>query len=371
MRLIAFAFVFLVLAASASLAGGLEITEMRASIEYSRPYIYDMPYTEVSDKDKANKIVFSPVVNGSRLNVDVLPGSNITFTLFVENTLEANGPEIRGIFAAITLEEINDWADLFAETSEFQLYPGENERIDLKFEIPLDVEERVYDVSIEVEGRAQNRTPYDAVANLELEMKKERQDIRITKFMLDPWILSCNRMANLTVQIRNLGARSEDVVALEFKSAAIGVNSVDKDIFLDTFESSEEESSHTKTLIIELPPFFRAGKYPILVNLYWKNFILFDRKTADLVVMDCGASAEPEPEQEKEPEKKKTEMKAAQQEEEKSAQREEEKAPEQLTTSVEKSFLKNSHLFIVILVNGFIIFVLSILIIVAYLRSLK
>lgn len=370
MRLIAFAFMFLVLAASASLAGGLEITEMRASIEYSEPYIYKEPYTRISDREKTNKIVFSPVVDGSRINVDVLPGSNITFTLFVENTLESSGPQIRDIVAAITLEEISHGADLFAETSEFQLDPGENERIDLKFEIPFDVEERIYDVGIEIEGRAQNQTPYDAAASLELEMKKERHDIRITKVLLDPVILSCDRKADLTVQIKNLGARSEEVVALEFLSSAIGVNSVDQDILLDTLESNEGGSSYTKTLSIELPSFLRAGKYPILVNLYWKNFILFDQKMADLAVIDCDANTEHKPEPEQEKELVEEESKAARLEEEKSVQPGEEKMPEQFAATAEKSYL-NSPLFLVVLANGFIILVLGIVIVAAYLRSVK
>ena len=107
--------------------------------------------------------------------------------------------------------------------------------------------------------------------------------------------------AKLTAEAMNLGSNTENEVALEFKAASIGINSYDKDVSLESSdEASEEEKTYTKTLNIEVPSFFRAGTFPILVSLYWKNFILFDQKTVDLVVKDCvsGAKTTEEPKQE-------------------------------------------------------------------------
>ena len=58
-------------------------------------------------------------------------------------------------------------------------------------------------------------------------------------------------------------------------------------------EASEEEKTYRKTLNIEVPEFFTAGRYPVLVNLYWKNFVLFDKKTTELVVRDCNPTEKP------------------------------------------------------------------------------
>jgi hypothetical protein len=122
-------------------------------------------------------------------------------------------------------------------------------------------------------------------------VKKQSHDIRISKILLSPGIVDCDRKARLTAEIVNAGSNTENQVALEFKSSNLGVNSYDKDISLQSSdEASVEDKTYAKTLNIEVPSFFTAGQYPIFVNLYWKNFVLFDQKTADLVVRDCDAA---------------------------------------------------------------------------------
>ena len=340
------------------LAAGLQITEMDVNVDYDEAYTY-----RVENRDRIDSTTVS-LTNNSKIDADILPGSNVTFTVRVENSLPANGNDIRGTFVRITIEDIDDGADLEEESVDFDLEPGDDERADVRFGIPLDVDAGTYNVIVEAEGEDKNDTFHKTKLNLKLEVKKQSHDIRITKVTLIPSFVDCSRKAKLTAQAMNLGSNLENQVALEFRAAGLGINSYDKDISLESSdEASEEEKTYTKTLNIEVPDFFRAGTFPILVSLYWKNFVLFDQKTVDLVVKDC--VSKPVAVQE-EKENKSEEVVVIQ------PGAKEEKPQEQskdIITSTREVSLLSSPLFLSAILGGFAAVVLIILaVIVGYLK---
>lgn len=281
---------FMLLTAPISLAKGLEITEIDAYVDYDEAYTYRIEH--VGRKNSASV----PVTNNSKIDADVLPGSNVTFTIRIENTFQGEDPKLRGVFATVTIEEIDDGADLVEESLDFNLEPGNDERFDVRFEVPLDVEAGTYNVIISADGEDRNESQYSAEINLRLEVKKQNHDIRLTKALLNPSIIDCDRKAKLTAEITNAGSNPENQVALEFISGDIGISSIDKEILLEASnEASEDEKTYTKTMSIDVPRSVKAGNYPIFINLYWKSIALFDQKIAELVVRDCGSALyEPE-----------------------------------------------------------------------------
>lgn len=358
MRLIIFALACMFLIASPALARGLEITEIDVNVDYDEAYTY-----RIEDRDRIDSASV-PVANGTRIGVDVLPGSNVTFTVRVENTFQGEDPDLRGIFARVAIEEIDDGADLEEESIDFDLEPGNDERVDVKFPIPLDVDSGTYNVIMEVEGEDRNETPYSTELNLELEVKKQSHDIRITRVLLNPNTIDCDRKTRLVAEVTNAGSNFENEVALEFKSGNLGINSFDKDISLESSdEASEEEKMYTKTLNIEVPSFLRAGTYPIFISLYWKNFVLFDQKTADLIVKDCTSSAA-KPQSEK----------SANEEEAVTIIQPEEDAKEQaedLITSTQESSILDSPIALPMLLGVPLIALLAVFAVLGYLRTGK
>ena len=360
MRLFALIFLFMILVAPASLAAGLQITEIDANVDYDEAYTYRV---ENRDRIDSNSV---PVANGTRIGVDVLPGSNLTLTLRIENTFQGEDPELRGIFARVTIEEIDDGADLEEDSIDFDLEPGNDERVDVRFPIPLDVDAGLYNAIIEVEGEDRNETLYRTEMNLKLEVKKQSHDIRITRVLINPSVIDCDRKSKLTAEIANAGSNLENEVALEFKSGNLGINSFDKDISLESSdEASEEEKMYTKTLNIEVPSFLRTGTYPIFINLYWKNFVLFDQKTADLVVRDC-ASGEmpktPKPEEANGGE----EVEVIQ-----PADETQESQGEEQVTATEEIPLLNGPVFVPVALGAFVIIVLAVVVVFGYLKAGK
>ena len=360
MKLVVFSLALIILLAVTTIAAGLEITEIDAHVDYDEAYTY-----RVENRDRKDSTTI-PAANNSKIDIDILPGSNVTFTVRVENTFQGEDPDLRGVFATITIKDIDDGADLDEQSIDFDLEPGDDERVDIKFPMPLDVDSGTYDVILEAEGEDRNETAYRTKVNLKLEVKKQSHDIRITKILLNPSIVDCSRKTKLTAEIINAGSNAENQVALEFKSSALGINSFDRDISLESSdEASEEEKTHTKTLNIEVPSFFNAGTYPILVNLYWKNFVLFDQKTADLVVKDCVASStnvKPKVETKKEQES----VTVVQPKEEVN----EETSKELVTTTEEVSILK-SPILLSMFFGGIVIIALAVLVVFGYLKKIE
>ena len=286
MKIIVLSFIFLLLIAATSFAKGLEINQIDARVDYDEAYVY-----RLEQQEQQTRLNYAAVnlANNSKVNVEVLPGSNVTFGIRVENTFQGtDDPKIRNVEVTATIEGIEGGEDLEEKSQDFDLEPGNDYRSDIKLNIPVDFESGTHNVKIKAEGEGRNGTSYITELKLKLDIRRQSHDIRITKVSLTPNIVDCSRKTKLTAEIMNAGSNTENEIALEFKSASLGVNSYDKDIFLDASNEADDQTKrHTKSLIIEAPSFFKSGTYPVVVNLYWKNFVLFDRKTADLTVRDC------------------------------------------------------------------------------------
>lgn len=363
MKLIIFTLLILILVAASALAQGLEITEIEVHVDYDEAYTYRIENRERIDSTSV------PVANNSKIDVDILPGSNVTFTVRVENTFQGEKPVIKGTFVAITIEDIDDGADLDGESLDFDLEPGDDYRYDVKFYIPLDVDAGTYNTIIEAEGDDKNGTLYRTeLSNLKFEVKKQSHDIRITKVLLSPSVVDCDRKAKLTAEIANVGSNPENEITLEFKAISLGINSFDKDISLQSSEeASDEEKMHTKSLNIEIPSFLRPGTYQILINLYWKNFVLFDQKTAELVVKDCITGATAAKTEQKEEKEEAGPVTVIQPEE-----KIKEQIPrEELITATQEISVLEYPILISVFLGGIIIVILFVLVVVGYAKKAK
>lgn len=373
MKLIIFMLVFAVLLSSISLASGLEITEIDVNVDYDEAYTY-----RIENRDRIDSASV-PASNNTKIGVDVLPGSNVTFTVRVENTFSGEDPAIRGVFTRIVIEEIDDGADLEADSLDFDLEPGDDMREDVKFSIPLDVDEGTYNVVMEAEGDGKNGTSYATELNLKLEVKKQSHDIRITRADLSPSFVDCNRKAQITADVTNVGSNPESELALEFRSTALGINSYDKNIFLESSnEASDEDIMHTKTLSIEAPSFLKAGKFQILVNLYWKNIVLFDQKSIDLVVRDCAAGGTPTAVPDEEPiepeiivEEQPEETAEDDQPEETGESAIQPQQDDDMIIATKEVSVLNSPLLLAVFLGGFAVMILFLLVILQYSRVKK
>lgn len=290
MRLITFALVFAVLLAVSSFADGLEITKLDARVDYD----YSTAY-RLEQENRMTRIDYAPVPlqDDSRINVQVYPGANLTFILTVENTFKDDTQSLRDMVAAITIEGRHG-RKLKELSRSFYLDAGTQEKTDIKFNVPFDIDSGLTNVLVEVQGMGKNHTPYITGLRLKLDILKLSHDIRISKVSLEPGVVGCKREMQLSAEIVNAGSSAENGIALEFKSPGLGINSYEKNLSLSSSADNIDLGiTHEKTVSVNVPSFFEPGTYPIFVNLYWETYILFDQKTVYLAVEDCAARAKP------------------------------------------------------------------------------
>jgi len=237
------------------------------------------------------------VNNGERVDFgddddEIGPGDEIEFRVNLENTFTSSEDiDIEDITVTITIEEIDDGEDIDEESDEFDLDPGETERVIVPFKIKLEVEEQIYDVLIEVEGVDDEGTSHEIVWNLKISINKDRRDIIIRKASLTQNTLSCSRETRLNIEVLNIGTKIEDDVKVEVLNDDIGLNFVEDDIELD-IEPFEDDDEYDKSILIKVDNNVAAGNYPITVNAYITGGALFATETVNLEVKACGTSEE-------------------------------------------------------------------------------
>ena len=355
MKVIAFSFMFMVLLAAAALADGLKITRIDARVDYDNAYIYRLEQAESLTR---KNYALVPLTENSNIAVDVYPGSNLTFTITLENTFNGDTPEIRNIYTKVTIEgKGKEGADVQEKSTYFSIDAGNDIKADIKLYIPFDVESGPHKVTIIAQGVG-NHTVFETSISLRLDIKKLGHDLRISKVSLEPSVVSCTRKTKITAVIANAGSNSEDNAALEFKATWLGFDSYDTGIFLSASNDDPDLIKHSKTAVIEVPVFFAAGNYPITVNLFWKNFIVFDQRTLYLTVKDCGITNKTNP-------KNETNQTIV------TPPREDTNIPSS-PSAIESSSILNSPMFLFILLgNGIFMTVIAVLVIFGFLRRSK
>ena len=141
--------------------------------------------------------------------------------------------KIKDIDVEITIEDIDDGDDLAEDADEFDIKPEKNKDVIIEFDIPLEVDEDIYDVIINIEGKDENGTTHAIIWGLELEVEKESHEIRIIRAALTPSTIRCQRQISINTEIINTGLDDEDDVTLEATSADLGISSLTADIELD------------------------------------------------------------------------------------------------------------------------------------------
>jgi len=237
--------------------------------------------------------------NGDKIGEEAKPGSKVDFEVEVENLFTREEDlEINDILVEITIEEIDDGDDLEEEAKEFDLKQGKDDKVEISFDIPLDVDEDTYNVIIRAEGDDENETNHEATFELQLEVEKETHEIRIMRADLTPSTIKCQRDISINTEIINTGSEDEDDVTLKIINNDLSINSLATNIEL---EEGTEDNKFTKVVTQSISDNTRSGIYPITVNAYFDGE-LSESETVDLTVEKCVPAQEISEEEKEGPE---------------------------------------------------------------------
>lgn len=227
----------------------------------------------------------SNIGDNERIGREAKPESSLEFKITVKNNfLESENIDIEDIKVKAAIEDIDGGGDLEEESNEFDLNAQDDKTVTLKFELPLNVDEGIFDVAIDAEGEAENGSLYEQHFQAELEVEKEKNDLRLLKAELAPTLMSCSRVLALNYKIINVGQEDEENAALHAISGGLGLSIVEKGISVN---EGIEDNIFSKSMKIKISDNLESGEYPISVNIYSDGNKLMDTRTFSINVQDC------------------------------------------------------------------------------------
>jgi len=264
--IIAFA-IFLVLLPSAFAASMLEITDVTVKVD--------------DDKQVADE-------NGG--NIKIVPDSTLTIKVTVENLFDnsVEDGKIEDIVVNGLLEEIDDGDDFEEEASEFDLSPGRDKTVTLTFKIPLRLpSDETYQLVLTVEGEDQNNTDHTDEIQFDIDVDKEKHELRFLRKEILPTKLSCERSAVLYVDVINTG-EEDQTAQIVIMSPSLNYNKQEEvELSGDVDDDSNEyHSTYNLDLSNALP-----GVYPFVIKAVYRNGRQTLQDSVSVEVVQCGTTA--------------------------------------------------------------------------------
>src|SRR3989344_80204 len=227
----------------------------------------------------------SNVRENSKIGKEAKPGSDVEFKITVKNNfVQSDNIKIEDIKVETAIEGIDDGADLEEESNEFNLNEQDDKTVTMRFKLPLNIEEGDYDVAIHAEGEDENGNAYERDYGIELEVEKEKHDLRLLRFELSPAIISCARAASGRLEVINIGQEDEENAVLDVKSDDLGLNFEQKGI---SIQEGTEDNIISMFANLKINENAENGDYKITANAYSDDGKLRDTKTAQLKIVDC------------------------------------------------------------------------------------
>ena len=239
--------------------------------------ISDLDITVDGESDKN-------VNNNSKISEEAKPGSKVELKIELENLFSKEEDlEIEDIDVEVTIKDIDDGDDLEEEADSIDIRQGKDDSVTVEFEIPLEVEEGEYDISINAEGEDENNTRHETLFIVRLEVDKEQHEIMITNAQISPATVQCQRQISINAEIMNTGAKDEDEASLEISNSQLGISSLTEEIELD---EGMDDNVYSKLLNYKISEDTASGMYPITIKTKYDGKES-DTETLNLEVKDC------------------------------------------------------------------------------------
>jgi uncharacterized membrane protein len=237
----------------------------------------DIIEVKVDVDGKSDKITS----NNKKIDEEAKEESTVKFDIKIKNLFEK---ELEDIDVEVTIEDIDDGDDLDEKASISKLDSGDSKEVDVDFELPLKVDDGDYDVKIHVEGEDEDNNMHVFDWVLELEVKKEKNDVVIKKASILPSTVSCGQIAELFIQVLNLGRVDEDI-EIEISNEELGVTVKETDIELDT--GTGDDAEYEKKYRLRIADNMEEGIYPLNIKVSYNNGRFSRTEDVDLIIQDC------------------------------------------------------------------------------------
>lgn len=206
---------------------------------------------------------------------DVRPNSNITMTV---NLAGSSSIDLKEVFYTMEIKSL----DIKRTTGKQSLYRTETLEQNVKFTIPMDVQEKTYQLVITAQGKDTSTGAIEyASRTIDIVITKEEYDAIISDIYTFNDYLTCDRNLEMGVSITNIGSSYDDSIKLVLNSPKLGIDKIFTGITL----SPDEET--TKSMEFSVPENLTAGEYKVDVTIYSDSNKYREKQSIFVTVEDC------------------------------------------------------------------------------------
>ncbi|HLC80762.1 hypothetical protein J4207_05195 [Candidatus Woesearchaeota archaeon] len=258
------------------LTAGTTITQLPINMETQSKLSFKGVEADVAGETDGD------VGEGDKVSKKALLLDEVTFSVEMENLFPNENKEgdMSDVEITVTIEGLDDGDDVEESSDNFDLGTEDKETQDIVFTIPKAADDQIYDVTLVAEGEDENGATHKAARNFQLEVKKNKDDVRINKAEVSPSTVACDETFTLSVDVSNYGSNKAEDVYVNIFNKDLSIDIKEEGLTLDK-SVTKKTNKFTKTyeLMVKTPSDSNKkvaqGKYPITVY----SFVDSDKKT--------------------------------------------------------------------------------------------
>lgn len=262
---------------------GASCSEFSNQFAYARsekfiPLEFEIKVGSKTERDIQNKAYNYEISNKAKSN-DIVKVSIRIENGFTDDTKIESSVEI-------IIKNIDDGDDL-EDSDKINIKSGDKEDFEFEFEIPDKIDDDTYHTYITLVGETNDGKIFTIVKDLTLEIEKETHDLRITRDVLYPSSIKCDKFSNLDLEITNYGKSKEDKVKIIAYSNLLG-------FYYEFFKNGEIEldtgTDNDAVYPLDIPVIInttKTGIFPITIEVYRDEDKLADTQDVNLLIEKC------------------------------------------------------------------------------------
>lgn len=184
----------------------------------------------------------------------------------VEIEVENNADENKRIVVEISLYNIDEDDEIENTDDDKKIKDNDEEKFDLTLNVPDDFENDDYLVFVKAYEKGNEKSQCIEGA-VEIDLEREKHDVVIKDFSLNPREVLVGNSLNIDIEIENIGESDEDVyIVLEIKELGIIMES-------ETFEIEEfgDDDFFSGSFFIEIPNDTKKGEYELEIKVVFDD----------------------------------------------------------------------------------------------------
>ena len=228
-----------------------------------------------------------------KLQENVKPYTKVSMEFKVKNLMDKDyDVDMSNIKITIEADDNDFFEDSFEEEFDLDdLAASENVEQTIEFMINEDASAGDYKLDITLEGEDDKGVEYVIEKQLDVTIKKEKDDLRITKFVTVPESVTlCEKSFTFKVEIKNFGSQDQKFAALSIVNEELKFNENLQNLYI---EKSGDEDTWTKDFVYTFPKTMKKGTYAFDLKAYVDKDEVISEEKFNLIVGECKKTVPP------------------------------------------------------------------------------